>query len=364
MKIGIIKLGANITWLKISKSAGNFDIHSMCRVLNPFSHLHIITHKTRNTKIPNGGKFHEIIDLDINSLGLDALLVFNGNVNFFGGAESPEGIWNYIHINKFDGPVVVINTDGQLCLKQLWPAIKAKSWATNWKEEDIVVSRKDICYITQGRDLQKTYDHYLAQRGSVYFLPENMYHFPIEKAVLYRKFRVVDRPVKYQLIYGGSPRGGQRKKDLIKFYVNSDLNTLLFGGITPKYIGIEGPKIHYGTRIPNHQFASKMTEGKATCVIGDDFYRNNFFTLRMYESILAGVLTFIDDRMDMEKLFYRGQGLDLMYVGSGAELAEKVQSFSYGNPYLDIVRAQRELVVKFNAEEYRTDLYTIMKKII
>ena len=57
-----------------------------------------------------------------------------------------------------------------------------------------------------------------------------------------------------------------------------------------------------------------MQKCKSTVVIGDEFYNNNFHTLRMYEGILAGCLVFIDRSFDRSNKFYADipEGEDLL----------------------------------------------------
>jgi len=365
VKIGILKLGANISWGKNAFSAGNADIHTMCRALSPHFEIHVISGKTRNTKIPSAGKFHNILSVDINSLDLGALLVFNGNVNFFGGSESKEGIFNYVHINKFKGPVFYINTDGQLPFKQIWPSIASKEWAPHWKEEDVVVTRKDIVYITQGRNIPKTKKYYEKQKGII--IPESYQHFPLEKAILINPPKIRHANTRnYELIFGGRVRSSGRRKDLIEFYVkkSDNLRVLLFGGLNKKTLGIPDmpENVKLTGKILNSSFMSKMSQGKATCIIGDPFYHGNFFTLRMYESILSGVVTFIHYKMDPEKEFYHDERLrNFLTVKSGKELTKKMKGITLDDHMELIYMQYQDVVENFNTEQYSQDLNQILR---
>ena len=79
-----------------------------------------------------------IIDLskdslkNINKRNYDLLLVFNGNANFFGGAEDELSILNYITINNYDGKVLYCLTDLNLILKQIYNAVTNKDWGSKY----------------------------------------------------------------------------------------------------------------------------------------------------------------------------------------------------------------------------------------
>lgn len=366
MRVGILKLGANITWSKNVLTAANVDIHTMCRALFPFSEICIISGKTRNTKIPTAGTFYDIRSIDVNSLDLSCLLVFNGNVNFFGGTESPEGILNYVHINKFKGPVFIVNTDGQLAFKQLWPAIEPKPWAKNWNREDVWVSRTDIQYITQARDLRKTKKTYEKQKN--FIKPSAYYSFPIEQAILidHDKRPIKLRLPKYDLIYGGRPRSTGRQKDIDTFYIkhSQELKVHLFGGFSKKNLRSPAHEgISFGSKVSNFQFIPKMSEGFFTCIVGDPFYHGNFFTLRMYESILAGCTPFISTSMDPDREFYSDEYLkEFLYVNSGEELATKIKAIKFDEMGFIYDKVFSDKVLSFNAEEYSSNLNSLIRK--
>jgi hypothetical protein len=365
MKLGILKLGASITWNKVSKTAANFDIHSLVDLLreNPENDINIVTRKTRNTIIPKDMTFIEIMTTNINAHGFDALLVFNGNVNFFGGGEAPDQIMNYVHINKFRGPIIYVHTDGQLQLKQLWPAIECKPWASNWKKEDIEVTRNDIIYLTQARRNERVVA-LTKKNGSVPVISDNIYFFPIEKAILCDEKRapVVQRPKVYDLIYGGSMRGGQRKKLLEKYYFHNNVTSHIFGAIKSSMLNAKG-NTTFGSKVDHHQFMSKMTLGKATCIIGDEWYFDNMHTLRIYETILASVVCFISKEFDPKMKIFENERLrKFLYVSSASELASKIQHLDEST-INEIVRLQLESVT-IDRNSYIDRLHGTISEII
>lgn len=364
MKIGVLKLGASITWSNVSKTAANFDIHSIIDILRedfPDVHIDIITRHTRNTIIPSGLTFQNIMSVDINTQDYEALLVFNGNVNFFGGAEAPDQLMNYVHINKFKGKIIYVHTDGQLQLKQIWPSVEVKPWASKWTKDQLWITRSDIIYLTQARDLERVYT-LCKKNGSVPVAKENIYHLPIEQAILTRSNKIIQQPKTCDLIYGGSMRGGQRKKLLEKYYFGQD-NAVLFGAIKSSMFSCRDKAPTFMSKVDHHRFMDAMTRGKATCIIGDEWYFNNMHTLRIYETILARVVCFISIEFDKNKTIFSDEKLnDFLYVSSRKELSEKLKQLTPEMIH-DITESQLANI-NFNRDSYVNRLYGTLSEII
>jgi len=370
MKLGVMKLGASITWSQVSRTAANFDIHSIIGCLRSPAQItgdvdiSIITRNTRNTWIPEDMHFVDIMKTDINSHGFDALVVFNGNVNFFGGAEAPDQIMNYVHMNRFNGPIIYVQTDGQLQLKQLWPAIECKDWAKNWKEEDIVVKRDDIIYLSQARRPERVYE-LCQKKGSVPIKKENIYHFPIEQAILAkRENRIVQKQKEYDLIYGGSLRGGARKKLLEKYYLDQfNLKVALFGNVKRKDFKEYNNMPSFLSKVEHHAFMSALTRGKSTCIIGDEWYFDNMHTLRIYETIRADVVCFVATEFDPRRTIFKDDKLnDFLYVSSKEELADKARSLDAKKLYY--ITESQTSSIDFNRDSYVNRLYARFSEIL
>jgi alpha-N-acetylglucosamine transferase len=62
-------------------------------------------------------------------------------------------------------------------------------------------------------------------------------------------------------------------------------------------------------------------KGIASIIFGDTTYNNNLITLRVFESILSGCITFIDNDFDVKHQIFDN---DFMYVNNGDELEEKI----------------------------------------
>ena len=86
MKIGVIKLGARITWDTDGAVAPGEAI-SICKALKRGgAEVHVFTKLLKKDTLDPSLTWHDITE-DHNTTGLDLLVIINGNVNFFGGAE-------------------------------------------------------------------------------------------------------------------------------------------------------------------------------------------------------------------------------------------------------------------------------------
>lgn len=372
--LGILKIGANITFSgAMHKTAANFDIMSLCRALSPNFRLHFITKVTRNTRIPPQSAITEVMLAkdDINNLGLDGLVVFNGSFNAFGGVEPSETIAIWKIINSFKGRVFYVHTDGLMRFHQVWhDKWHDKGWAKNWNKDDIVVTRDDIVYITQARASARI--HALTRTNSaVPIKQENICHFPVDQAILLKPPVLRrERKINYDLIYGGAFRSGKRKDRMMKWYFghsDPELKVLMFGNINLEHFNNPGvwPYPDFDGPTTNADFVRKMSTGLATCVIVDDWYRNHWMTLRFYESLLAGVVPFIDNFADSKhELYFKGSPLeDFLYVRKRKELGDRIQLIKDENCLNDVLSLCRDSVkARWNAANYKEKIKQIIVK--
>ena len=326
MKIAVCKGGANITFSTTNRSAANADILYALRTLGiKDNDVTIVTHRTRNTWIPKPLKFQELYETKTFD-DFDAVLLFNFSLNFFGGKEDIGVTQLYWALSKSDVPIFYVQTDGQLPFKPLWPNIHKREWAKKYAENEFFISEDRITYLTQGRNLTKV-ENRLKERGKNY-IPSKFIHFPWERTILAMHEKYFDYEFKpfetrrYDLIYGGATRNTYRRKKIERFYNVPELSVYLFGNLR----GVSSPNAIKGNRVSFQYFVRTLESGRSTIIIGDEFYENNFFTLRMYESILAGNLVFIDQDMDSKHLFY-GPGIaDNLYVKSPRDVVQAMTS--------------------------------------
>lgn len=290
MKIAVLKIGANITFSSANKSAANADIkYALKTIDNNANEITIISKKTRNTIIPKEYKFANLEDVD--SLDeADIVLLFNGSINFFGGAFSPEIIKTYKLLSRTTAKIVYVQTDGQMWFQQLWPLIENRVWAKGFEESDFHISGDKVSYITQGRNLNKFRQELMGKKYTI--IPEQIVHYPWESTILQFDFPI-PRPWsqrQYDLGFGGATRNTYKRKLIEKYYNSPGLSNLLFGNLR----GVNCPNAKMEAKVSYQQFIPKMSSCKTTVAFGDKFYNNNFHTLRMYENILAGCLMFVD----------------------------------------------------------------------
>lgn len=348
--LGILKIGANITFSgAMHKSAANFDIASLCRALAPNFHLHFITKITRNTVIPKQSSITDIgkAHYNINDLGLDAIVVFNGSFNAYGGIAPQDTIAVWKIINNFKGRVFYVHTDGMMKLHQVWNEnwIK-KGWAKGWNRDDLVITRDDIVYITQARSISRMYALTRAN-SAINIKRENILHFPVDQAILLRPPKPKrERIIRWDLIYGGSFRSGRRRDAMVKwFFGHQDLETLMFGSLGENKFGNprDEPYPTFEGPVVNSDFVRKLSTGLSTVIIVDDWYRNHWMTLRFYESLIAETIPFIDFAADTSrKLYFPGSAIeDFLYVRKRKDLNERVnliKNEDCANEVIDLCR--------------------------
>lgn len=317
MKLAICKGGTNVTFSNNNGSAANADIQYLLRQLDISKHdVTIVTHKTRNTVIPKRLRFQEIQETE-DFDNFDKILLFNFSINFFGGAEDPNLIQLYRALARTRTEIVYINTDGQLPFRQLWPSIWKRDWAKDYVEEEFHITSDKVRYLTQGYNIPKVRKQIAKKRDSI--TPHAIDYYNIPRTVLAKhelyikdaKHKWHERP--YDLAFGGYVRNSHKRKKIEKFY--NQPNTLLFGNLRDT----RAPLATFERKVSYQSFIRKMQTAKATIIIGDKDYNNNFFTLRMYESLLADCITYIDQELDPYRRFY-GQNSEHMYITNNSEM--------------------------------------------
>ncbi len=371
--LGIFKIGANITFQQsVTRTAANFDILSVCRALSDNFRLHFITSRTRNTVIPKNCMFTDIAEAhnNINDLGLDALLIFNGNVNNWGGVPSHDTFAIWKCIQKFKGKVFYLHTDGGMRLHQIYDETFVKrGWDKEWPFSDIYVDRTDIVYLTQARSPSRI-KSLTTGTGVIPIKEENIFYFPIQEAVLLRSpAKSTERNIEWDLIYGGSYRSGKRRDRMLKYYFgHNDLKVLMFGSISAdKFKGGADirPIPQFQGAIQNSQFVNKLRTALATVHIVDSFYEDHWVTLRFYEALLAGTVPFIDWLADKKKkLYFPGSVLeDFLYVKKRAEVADRINLIKREDCLDEVIDLCKDSIrSRWDKQQYKNQLKDIILK--
>lgn len=367
MKVAVIKLGSRISFNANDTSGANGEARSICKMLKlGGADVHIFTKILKKDNLVADYRWHNIEE-DHMTLGtFDALVVLNGNVNFFGGAEDKEQLLNYKMINHFYGPVFYLLCDPELTLKQVWPSVSKKSWANNWTEQMLGITRKDIIYISQPYDVEKV----LGDLKKNEVVPSRIVHFPFEKFPCLNEQLPFNPNPEVDLSYGGTMRGGKREKKMIKYYFGhpDDITVEMFGKIeekdfnlskfgSPRPPAFTGP-VKYDEMLP------KMNCAMAHCVIGDPWYEQiNDIPQRLYESIWSSVITFVDADMDkLRRVYGVDKNLaDFLYVNDRQELSEKIQLLKNDPTIRKQILQDQIKAVGFNAKEYSESFVNLIK---
>jgi len=359
MSIGILKLGGRLTWDAVDKTGGLGEAKAICELLAKHRKLYIYT-KINNKD--NLNPKHNINIWDINTVhdsldDHDILIIFNGHVNFYGGAENPEQIKIYELINKFKGKIFYILIDPNLYLKQIWNSVEKKEWGSKYSKEDIFITRNDINIITSIYNREAGV--MLWSKGKIPFKTYN--YFSFEKYPMIFAMLQPTSNLKYDILYMGTFRNGKRQDKMIKYYFGHKyINSIFIGktklkDFTKKYSELI-PEF-----LPPVQFkdiGTEVNQSIAHVCIGDKFYEGNILTPRIYECINFNTICFIDSDLDKNRYIFGDN--DYFYVSSREEVEEKVLELKNNIDFrLEMLQKQRELI-NFDIDNYSQRLYNIL----
>lgn len=371
MKVAVIKLGSRVAISSRGTSGGTGETLSIIKMLTKANvDVDVYTEILAKDKIDNLD--FNIFNIEdeykyINDRDYDCLIVLNGNINYFGGVDNPAQTLNYNIINNFKGKVFYILCDCNLLLKQIWKSIENKSWSNNYKRSDIEIVRDDIIYISQPRNIDKLKDKIKKTNINI----KNIIHFPFEKfPLLTLNYKPINENYKYDLLYGGTFRGGKREKDMIKFYFGYDTkyNVELFGKLKLSNFNkdlIEDKKApEFNTSVPYDEFPNKMYESLATIIIGDPAYKElDDLAQRIYESIMVGNVVFIDESYDYNKRVFKNEELiKFNYVNSIEEVENKLDLLKNDSNFRNKIIQLQQNDTKIDVDKYCTDFVNILKE--
>lgn len=357
MKVAVIKLGARISFNAKDTSGGNGEARTIIKMLKlGGADVHIFTKILAKDNLIEDYTWHNLSS-DIDTSGMDALVVLNGAVNFFGGAEDKEQLLNYVIINSFGGPVFYTLCDPALTLKQVWPSVEKKDWGSKWAQEQLEITRSDIVYLSQPFDTEKV----ASKLGKNEVIPKAIVHYPFEKFPCLNEMLPINPTPSVDLSYGGTMRGGRRAKKMAKFYfdVPGNINVEMFGKISaedfPEKViaGLFRPE--FTGPVQYNDMLKKMNQSLAHCVIGDPWYEEiNDIPQRLYESVWSNVITFVDTDLDsVRRVWANDKELgDFLYVSSCEELAEKISFINEDESLRLDLLARQVKAVNFDAKEY------------
>lgn len=404
MKLAVIKIGARVSFGKIDTngnkaitkdtSGGNGEAKAIIDILKRGGNdVTVLTKVIKNDYLPEDYTFIDILEefkhdqsfSKINE-GWDALVVVNGNFNCFGGAEESIAldIANYAFINNFKNDVFYCLCDPALVLtSNIYNSIKSKPWASKYSEK-LNITRDDIKVITQPFNTKAIAEKFNSTKNAINVLESNVFHFPFEKFPLLCESNFIS-PVsldrEYDLLYGGTMRSNRRKKKMAKFYYGYDPSKLkveMFGKIDGEVLSKEAEKQgkKFGPTISgpvNYSlFCKKMSSSIAHVVIGDPLYEESSdVPQRLYESLAANVVTFIDNDLDKEKRVFKSSELskgefdelvDFLYVKDSSEVSEKLISLKNDRGLLEhILELQQKVLDGFSPRAYSAELTSLIE---
>lgn len=366
MKIAVIKLGSRIAVGNSGTSGGTGEALSVIKCLTTAgAEVTAYTKVLAKDLTPTSFKVKDILENYDDIANNDVLVVLNGNVNYFGGQDDPSQTINYKVINNFKGKVFYILCDINLVLKQIWKSVEKKEWASNYKKEDIEITRDDIVYISQPRNTKMVLEKARAQGVNI----KDAVHFPFEKFPLVTMKNAL--PYNYapskDLLYGGTFRNGKREDDMIKFYFgySDDVKVEMFGKIEEK--NFNKKKVgtlrlpEFGGAVSYNEFPRKMNDAKATVIIGDKEYKKaDDLAQRIYEGILSRNIVFIDETYDFNKRVFKDEELrKFCYVSSRRKVEERLKNLSEEDR--ERITAKQIEDTKINVQEYCGNLLNLLK---
>lgn len=363
-QIGVIKLGGRITKAKMGAVAGE-AISIIDMLAEDFDVIAYTKRLKRDEKFEYSCFIVDIEEYHktINDLNLKALVVINGNVNFFGGAEDRTQMLNYHIINNFKGPVFYILCDPSLTLKQIWPSVQKKAWGSKYKEDDILIKRTDIVCLSQPYALDCVKD--LIVKAKVHMA--EVIHFPFEKFPMIYKNEIARQQrsiATVDLMYGGTIRSGRREDKLIKYYFGypEEISVELFGPIKlkqfkeEKFKHLRAPE--FSGNIDFDEMSAKMGTSLVTVCISDEWSDGRNFTQRIYENLMSSAVCLIDEWFDPEHLIF---GHPFFYVKTRHDVLRRISAIKDSAlVHNKVMDRQNKIVKEFSITKYKQDFCRII----
>ena len=314
-KIALLKIGSlKFANLKTTSSQQFYGIYNVIKSAG--YDVDILTYEpTEWSKT-----FSEIKDINEE---YDLLFAYNGPINLYGGAPCPWMQENFLMMAKWKKAVYFLYNDPNMPWKDLWPAVASKTWNT-YKLEDIDVT-SDIIVLSNmyETDFKVAKAKHKKVKQNVSFK-----YFPFNEWILYSDLVPgnIKNTSECDLTYGGSFRGGNRAEKMVNYFFNKEkISVDLFGTVRLDQFPEELIKDKKAPNFLGKQQMSKVLEvgarGIASIIFGDTNYNNNLITLRVFESILSGSVTFIDNDFDVNHQIFDEE---FMYVKNGEELEDKI----------------------------------------
>jgi len=320
--------------------------------------------------------FDNLDDLD----SYDYLFIQNFAPNIFGGVVIPRWVDSYKLMASFKKPICYMFSDLRLHLKQMWRMFANKDLSNfpGLCEKDVKIT-SDIIYVCQGYDdaLNYKYSHkkglYTEGLNVTKVLKYPYYFAPI--SLMDSKYFDINREYnpnrEYDLYYGASSlRDGKRNEEFLDYFFNRDIRTAMYGSVKLEqfkmdFTGYKVPEIN--SKLKQTGVVDENKRGFATILMGDKDYRNNMITLRVYESLLADMVCFVDYKFDSNKVIFKDSEFlkDYLYVKSGKELETKIKELKNDSKLLHkVIEEQRKVMYNaFSQDKFKEQTRILLEQI-
>lgn len=317
---------------------------------------------------------HEDMDKFFTEHPFDYMLVINGSINAFGGAEDAmvPDLCIYRMMHFFKGKIFFCQCDLALNLMyDVYEYISSKPWHTKYNKDEYSLDGKDITMITQAHDIDAHMKNILKPKNYP-FECQSVKNFPFEKYPAIMPFAHVDEnpSPEFDLGYGGTLRGGRRMKKIVKYYFNYPSGSMkinLYGKLDdPKLIGLA--KKTYGEDVVMPEFGTTcnfvdngkvLNKALATIVIGDEiFEKTSTVQQRAYQAMCANVVSFIDNDLDTKhEVFGHDKILDkFMYVTCKEDVIKRIGMLKSKPELRRYILNKQQEIIGFDAYEWANEL--------
>ena len=329
MNIGIIYLNSLVNG---ANTIGSLEVNNIANALRKHAHVDIIAQYPKD-KTKQVDKIVDIMKLD-NLNNYDKVLFYNTSINFYGNRKNPPLNKAYELMVSYERTIYYLLVDLEIPFKQFWTCVENRGW--DIKKEDVFIT-SDIVIISQGSNLDRV--KYVHRKVDEYIT--DYIYFPLEQHILTNDpviLDINDNP-EFDLIYGGSWRGGRRNKKMADYFGQKNLKIKLFGNIPENKI--ENKDITFSKKVAPNKVLETNNDAMCTIVFGDKSYNDNMVTLRLWESLLSRTIVFIDNDFDRDKKL---NFPEFLYVENGKELADKIKILKENN---NIYKQIRESLDKY-----------------
>ena len=357
-------LNVNATKTKLGTNSNNTECVNICNILNSKEGI--------SCDIINTVDEHDEKDLfeyaTFNNVKVDnavpskydAVLFMNSSPNFFGGIENKDILNKYRFLAQCTCPIFYLFNDRTLTFMQLWPFIQKREW--NIDTEETVKIKSDVYLASQFTDIDeciKINNKSNDIKGGR-FIDFGCWRLDDYKSLF------VDNMGIYDLIYGGSFRGGRRAEKYKQYFFNKELNVAVYGTMrASNFKDIENCKEpnHWLGKVSCLDVIETNAKGFATVIIGERGFNNRIHTIRMYEAMLANTITFIDEDLDSKHEIYGD--FYFLYVKDGDELESKINTLKKDSIlYNKCIEIQHEFLERKSKIAWADDLVNYIKEVL